>query len=66
MARCSSSSSALATVTGVLGIARMGWSFVRTWDLAFLGSMAYTAVSTWMNARSFRVLTDRSVKAYLG
>jgi hypothetical protein len=44
----------------------MGWSFVRTWDLAFLGSMAYTAVSTWMNARSFRVLTDRSVKAYLG
>jgi hypothetical protein len=39
---------------------------VRTWDLAILGSMAYAAVSTWMNAKSFRVLTDRSVKAYFG
>lgn len=58
--------SALATVAGVLGIARMGWSFVRTWDLVLLGSMGYSAISTWMNAKSFRVLTDRSVKAYFG
>ncbi|GEM_PF-1350865 len=58
--------SAVATIVGVLNVGRMTLAFVRSWELAILGSLVFASVSTWMNARSFRVLTHPSVKAYFG
>jgi hypothetical protein len=58
--------SGLLTVLGTLGVAKMTWTFVQTWQLSVLAAAAYSAVNTWMNAKSFRTLTDSSVKAYFG
>jgi len=49
-----------------LGSAKMAWAFVTGWELSTLVSTIYTAVLAWMYARSFKTLTDSSVKAYIG
>lgn len=56
--------SGLLTVLGTIGAGKAAWAFVQSWQLATLAAAAYTAVVTWMNARSFRTLMDGSVKAY--
>ena len=56
--------SALLTVGGALATGRTAWAFVHTWQLGLLVTVVYSAASTWMNAKSFRTLTDPSVKAY--
>ncbi|MBS2013766.1 MAG: hypothetical protein JST00_12815 [Deltaproteobacteria bacterium] len=57
--------SGLFTVLGAVGTARMGWMFFQTWQLGTLLYAAGIALSTYMYGRSFRVLTDASVKAYI-
>ena len=49
---------------GAVGVAKMGWSFIHTFSLSTLFYAGIAAVSVFMNAKSFGVLTDKSVKAY--
>lgn len=56
--------SALSTVLGALSAGRAGLNFVSSWELGVLLTGVYSAASMWMNAKSFRTLTDSSVKAY--
>lgn len=55
---------ALSSVFGSIGVAKMGWTFFHTWSFSVALYAALTAVGVYMNARSFKVLTDKSVKAY--
>jgi hypothetical protein len=56
--------SGLFSLLGTVAAAKMTWAFVHNWELSVLLAAAYGAVNTWMNAKSFRTLTDSSVKAY--
>ena len=56
--------SAILGVLGTLGAVRMGWTFLHTLSLTDLLYVGVTAVSVYMNAKSFKVLTDASVKSY--
>lgn len=55
---------AVSSVLGSVGVAKMGWTFFQTWSFSVALYAALTAVGVYMNARSFKVLTDSSVKAY--
>lgn len=55
----------LFSVLGTLGAARMGWQFFQTWSFGVLFYTGLLATSVYMHVRSFRVLTDSSVKAYV-
>ena len=57
--------SGLASVLGALGTAKLGWAFLNEWSLSLLFAAFFTGASVVMHARSFRVLTDSSVKAYI-
>ena len=46
------------------GVGKMALAFVRTWEFSLLGAAVFLGVSVYMHARSFRVLTDSSVRAY--
>jgi hypothetical protein len=54
----------IASLLGTYGAAKMGWTFIQTFSFSALLYTAFLAVHVYMNARSFKVLTDRSVKAY--
>lgn len=54
------------TVFGSLGLARGAWEFVHEWSFGLLFELGVALVAVVMNAKSFRVLTDSSVKAYFG
>lgn len=54
----------LFSVFGTLGAAKMGWTFLHTWSLSVAMYAGISALGVYMNVRSFRVLTDSSVKAY--
>lgn len=58
--------SALATVGGSLVGAKIVLEFFATWSFGLLGVLVAVACTGWIYARSFRVLTDRSVKTYFG
>ena len=57
--------SAIIGVLGTVGVAKMGYTFFQTMSLSVLFYAGITAVSVYMNAKSFKVLTDSSVKAYI-
>ena len=57
---------AVSSVLGSIGVAKMGWNFFQTFSLSTLVYGALTAVAVYMNVKSFRELTDTSVKAYFG
>ena len=60
----------LIVVTGVIsvmdtvGVAQMGLTFFRTFSFSALAYVGVLGIHLYMNARSFRVLTDKSVKLY--
>jgi hypothetical protein len=56
--------SGLFAVLGVLATLSAGWDFLRTWSLATIVNVVLMAACTMMNARSFKVLTDTSVRSY--
>ena len=58
--------SGVLTLLGMLSAGRSGWSFIQHWELGTLLTAVYSATSMWINAKSFRTLTDSSVKAYIG
>jgi hypothetical protein len=55
---------ALGSVFGTIATAKMGWTFFQTWSLSVAMYAGITGLAVYMNARSFKVLTDSSVKAY--
>jgi hypothetical protein len=55
---------AIASLLGSYGAAKMGWQFVQTMSLSALVYTGFLATHVYMHARSFKVLTDKSVKAY--
>ncbi len=55
----------LFSVLGSIAVARMGWTFFHTWSLDGALCAGASAASVYMNVRSFRVLTDPAVKAYI-
>ena len=58
--------SAVSAFLGLLGGAKLGMAFLHEWSLTILLTFLVTAGSVLMNVRSFRVLTDSSVKSYFG
>ena len=55
---------AISSALGAYGTAKMGWTFFQTFSLSALLYTAFLATHVYMHARSFKVLTDKSVKAY--
>ena len=47
------------------GVAKAGWMFVHEWSFSLLIGIVLGAGSVMMHVRSFRVLTDSSVKTYI-
>ncbi len=56
--------SLVASIFGGLAAVRLGWSFLHEWSFAILVNAGLSTGSVAMNFRSFRTLTDPSVKAY--
>jgi hypothetical protein len=56
--------SSVLSVIGTIGVAKLGWTFIHTFSLSVLFHAGITALSVYMNAKSFNVLTDKAVKAY--
>lgn len=56
--------SGLFAVLGAIGTLSAGWEFLHDWSLATVCSIVLMGACTMLNARSFRVLTETSVKAY--
>jgi hypothetical protein len=56
--------SGLFCVLGALATLSGGWDFLRSWSLASLCNVVLMASCTVLNARSLRILTDTSVRAY--
>lgn len=54
----------ISTLGGAYNAAQATWTFVHAWELSFVVSAISSAVGAWMMAKSFRVLTDSSVKTY--
>jgi len=57
--------SAIFGVLGTVSAAKMGWSFVHTLALSDLLYAGIFGLGVYMNAKSLKVLTDSSVKAYI-
>jgi len=54
----------LGTIFQTYGVGKMALAFVRTWEFSMLGAAVFLGVSVYMHAKSFRVLTDSSVRAH--
>jgi hypothetical protein len=52
------------SVLDTVGVAQMGLTFFRTFSFSALAYAGVLGIHLYMNARSFRVLTDKSVKVY--
>lgn len=53
------------SVLGSISVAKMGWTFFQTMSLSVLLYTGLVGVGVYMNVKAFRVLTDKSVKAYI-
>jgi len=58
--------SGVCTLLGAYGAAQASWMFVHAWELKLVVTALYSAANAWIMAKSFRTLTDSSVKAYFG
>lgn len=56
--------SALSAIVGTLAVLKLGSAFFQDWSFGLLLNLVVGAAGVFMNARSFRVLTDRTVKAH--
>ncbi len=56
--------SALSVVLGIVGIGGALWTFFTEWSFSLLVYAAFGVIGIYVNAKSFNVLTDKSVKAY--
>jgi hypothetical protein len=58
--------SVLSLGLGSLGVFSLGKAFLQDWSFSLLFGIVYALLSLHMNFKSFRVLTDAQVKAYVG
>ena len=58
--------SGIAMASVSVGVARAGWMFLHDWSFKLLLSIFWGSTAFYMNLRSFRTLTDSSVKSYFG
>jgi hypothetical protein len=58
--------SVVTVVASSIGTAKMAMAFMSDWSLSLLVQIGVGVVTVVMNAKSFRVLTDSSVRAYFG
>ena len=56
--------SVLSAIVGTLAVLKLGGSFFQDWSFGLLLNLVLGAAGVFMNVRSFRVLTDRTVKAH--
>lgn len=56
--------SLVGAVLGIVGIGGSLYQLVTEWSFSFLVYAGYAAIGTYMHTKSFRALTDRSVRAY--
>ena len=56
--------SAIGVVLGVLGVGQTIYTFFGDWSLSLLGYAALGIAGVSVNVKSFRVLTDATVKAH--
>jgi len=56
----------IGTLSGSYAAAKLSWMFVHEWSLWILISALWSASAVVMYVRSWRTLTDASVKAYFG
>jgi hypothetical protein len=56
--------SGLSVILGVVGVGGAMWSFFSEWSFALLVYAGFCIVSMYVNAKSFSILTDRTVKGY--
>jgi hypothetical protein len=56
--------SVVGTFMGGYATAKLGWMFIHEWSLWLLVSAFFSASAVGLYVRSFRTLTDASVKAY--
>lgn len=56
--------SAIGVVLGVLGVGQTIYTFFGDWSLSLLGYAALGVAGVSVNVKSFRVLTDATVKAH--
>jgi hypothetical protein len=54
----------LSACFGVLGVLKLGGAFLGDWSFGGLLQIVLAVAGIVMNVRSFRVLTDRTVKTY--
>ena len=54
----------IGTLAGSYAAAKMSWMFVHEWSLWMLISALWSVAAVTMYVRSWRTLTDTSVKAY--
>ncbi len=58
--------STLSACFGVLAVGKLALAFFGSWSFGLLFTIVLSAGSVMMNVRSLRVLTDSSVKSYIG
>ena len=58
--------SALGAIGGTVATARLGWAFLHEWSLWLIVAIFWSVSAVGMYIRSWRTLTDSSVKAYFG
>jgi hypothetical protein len=58
--------SGIGTLLSLLGTARLAYASVENFSLTLLLYAVWAGVGVYMHGRSFKVLMDRSVKAYVG
>ncbi|MDB4996158.1 MAG: hypothetical protein JWM74_3590 [Myxococcaceae bacterium] len=57
--------SAITSVLGTLGVAKMGWTFIADdHSMSVLAATVFGAITLSMHVRSLRVLTSSEVKSY--
>ncbi len=56
--------SAVGTIGASIGTAKLGWAFLHEWSIWLLVGMFWSVSAVGMYVRSWRTLTDSSVKAY--
>ena len=56
--------SGFGAVAGTLATGKLAWTFLQTFSFGLLVNAILAGIIVYMNARSFRVLTDKSVRAY--
>lgn len=56
--------SAFSTVFGAIGVWSLGGQFLSNWSFGLLAQIGMVVVGVMMAVRSFRTLTDSSVKAF--